>query len=271
MGAFRRLISAHLEFAKADLSHALRQDAIFLGLLFGAFALLMLASLTVIIGTSLFVGEAVFGSLGWGALHATLLFVAVAVTLVVIALGRTGRDVAVGVLVALLIGVPVGVILGLSAPNWLWLQITDAVNLPVADEWQVLVTVMVFSALAGAVLGALGWAMQDPRTSFLGWFLGGALVVTALGLFLAIPFGPQVGAAIGVTVGLVAWPAWLVMDLQRRGVDTEALQRKLLPMETFEQAQETMTWLQERGGRAAEGPASSPDNPPTAPETPVKP
>lgn len=240
-----------------------------MGLLFGALALVMLAALTFIIGTSLFVGEAVFGSLGWGALHATLFFVAIAVTLVVVALGRTAGDIAVALVVAVLAGVAVGVIFGLSATNWIWLQIADAVNLPVAEEWQVLATVVLFSALVGAVLGALGWAMQEHRTGFLAWFLGGALAVTLVGLFIAIPFGPQVGAAIGVTVGLILWSAWLVMDLGRRGVDTEALQRKLLPMETIEQAQETMTWLQERTGRATkttETPPSggSPTTPPPA-------
>ncbi len=268
----RRLISAHLAFARADLALALQQDAIFLGLLFGAFALVMLASLTLIIGAFLFIGEAVFGSLGWGALHGTLLLIALAVTLVVVALGRTGADVGLRVFVSALVGAVIGVVFGFSATNWLWLQITDLLNLPVAEEWQVFVTVVLVSAVAGAVIGGLGWAVQSQRSSFLTWFVGGAIVATLFGLFIAIPFGPQVGAALGVTVALALWPTLLGLDLQQRGVDTEALQRKLLPMETIEQAQETMTWLQERTGRTAQNPDESPSsNPPATPEPPVQP
>lgn len=253
--AFSRLISAHLDLARAEFAVTLREDAKFAGLLFAALALLFLAALTITIGFFLFFGEAVFGSLGWGALHGMLLLIAVAVSSVLVALGMTGGTVAIMAVVAALIGVLVGVILGTSFTNYLWLQLTDAVNLPVAEEWQVLVTVVLFSAIAGAVIGALAWARQETRSGFFTWLIGGAAVAVLFGLFTAIPFSAQVGAAIGVTAWLILWPTMLGLLVQARGIDTDALQRRLLPMETVDQAKETMTWLQERAGRVRRPPA----------------
>jgi len=211
-------------------------------------ALVFLAALIITIGFCLFLGEAVFGSLGWGALHGMLLCIAIAVSLVLVALGMTPGSVAVMSVVAALGAAVVGV-LAAGVTNYVWVTVTDSLNLPLAEDWQMLATVVLITAVIGAVIGALGWARLETRSGFFSWLIGGVVVAVLIGLYTAIPFGLQVGAAIGVTAWLVLWPVLLGLLVQSRGIDTDALQRRLLPMETIDQAKETMTWLQERAGR----------------------
>ncbi len=75
----------------------------------------------------------------------------------------------------------------------------------------------------------------------------GLIVVGALvGAFSAITFGPQVGAAVGITVGYLAWIAMMAADLASTGVDTEALKNRFYPTATIETSKETLEWLQKR-------------------------
>ena len=76
------LVKAHLELARAefaDILDEIKLVAILVGL---AFVALFAVSLLLPIGLSLFIGETLFGSLGWGVLHGTLLLLGVAMAAV---------------------------------------------------------------------------------------------------------------------------------------------------------------------------------------------
>jgi hypothetical protein len=67
-----------------------------------------------------------------------------------------------------------------------------------------------------------------------------------VGAFTAITFGPQVGAALGVTAGYIAWIALMGTDMARTGIDVEALKIRFTPVQTIETSKETLEWLQKR-------------------------
>ena len=80
--------------------------------------------------------------------------------------------------------------------------------------------------------------------------LGGAVAGLLVGAFLgwlgSITIGAQIGAAIGVLVALIAWPALAGRDLARTGVDGEALKKKFTPEETITLTKETIEWVRAR-------------------------
>jgi hypothetical protein len=86
----------------------------------------------------------------------------------------------------------------------------------------------------------------------LGGFFVGAIVGALFGAFTAISFSLQVGAAIGVTVTLVAWPLLAARAL--RGYDWEAFKLRFMPSASIAAAEETKGWLETRmPGRKEDG------------------
>ncbi len=81
------LVMAHVELAKAEAGQIAGQVGRTAALGAIAFVLVLFAISLVVIGTSLFVGEWLLGSLGWGVLHGFLLFVSVAIAAVLLAIG----------------------------------------------------------------------------------------------------------------------------------------------------------------------------------------
>ena len=57
---------------------------------------------------------------------------------------------------------------------------------------------------------------------------------------------PRVGAAIGVTVGLIAWIGMMGAEVARRGVDTEELKKRFIPQKTIDMTKETIEWARAR-------------------------
>src|SRR4051812_13754039 len=100
---------AHAGLAKAelaDIADEVKRTAALAGLAFG---LLIVVATLLTIGTILFVGEWLFGSLGWGVVHGALFLSGLAVAAILVALGVPGRrvvtDYAVAVVVAVLAAV----------------------------------------------------------------------------------------------------------------------------------------------------------------------
>ena len=107
------------------------------------------------------------------------------------------------------------------------------------------------ASLLGLLIGLIVGIVVAVRMSASG---GGRFVAiagltvlgAALGAFTAITFGPQVGAAIGITIGYVAWMALMGADAARTGIDVEALKNRFTPVQTIETSKETLEWLQKR-------------------------
>jgi uncharacterized membrane protein (DUF485 family) len=243
----KRLVGAHVELAKAefaDITDAIKRVAILVGLAIGAviFGLLLVA-----IGTPLFLGELLFGSIGWGILLGLLLLVAIAVAAGILALdaGRA-RGVAWPFLAAAVIGIVVGVVLGLDLTNRAWTALGDAAATGLDPSSRPLVLAAVSLAVIGGVLGLISGAVGGGAGAAIGGLVGGAVAGALLGALTAIATGPRVGAAIGVAVGLIAWIGLMGLDVARRGVDTDELKHRFWPERTIEVTKETIEWARER-------------------------
>jgi len=200
--------------------------------------------LLVSVGTALFLGEWIFGSMGWGILHGTLFSIATAVILVLIAL-RVSRAYLAGTLIlAALIGIAVGVVLGLALPNAAYAAILESAS-PGSEGG--IGPLLVGVAIWGAILALLGLALGARASGAggaLGGFFVGAIIGALFGAFTAISFSPQVGAALGVTVTLVAWPAFAALRL--RDYDWEALKQRFMPQASIDAAMETKAYVEAR-------------------------
>jgi len=230
--------------AKAELAVILADVKQVAALAALALALLLYIALLVPVGTALFLGEWIFGSMGWGILHGTLFSIGTAVILVLIAL-RVSRTYIAGTLVlAAAVGVIVGVVLGLALPNAAYASIAEAAA-PGSETGMgpLLVGVAIWGAIF-AVAGLVVGARASGAGGAIGGFFAGAILGALFGAFTAISFGPQVGAALGVTVTLVLWPALAALRL--RGYDWEALKQRFMPQASIDAALETKAYVEAR-------------------------
>ena len=242
--AGRRLATAHVELAKAELAVILADVKQVAALAALALALLLYIVLLVSVGMALFLGEWIFGSMGWGILHGTLFSIATAVILVLIAL-RVSRTYLAGTLIlAALIGIAVGVVLGLALPNAAYAAIAESAS-PGLDAGvaALFVGVAIWGAIV-ALVGLVAGARSSGVGGALGGFFVGAIVGALFGAFTAITFDPEVGAALGVAVTLVAWPALAALRL--RDYDWEALKQRFIPQASIDAAMETKAYVEAR-------------------------
>jgi hypothetical protein len=230
--------------AKAELAVIL-EDAKQVGIAVGiALALLVYVALLVPVGTALFLGEWIFGSMGWGILHGALFSIATAIVALLWALRISRAYLAGMLLVAVLVGAAASVILGLALPNAAYAAIGES-TAPTADA--AIVPLLVGVSLWGAVfafIGLVAGARAGGVGGALGGFFVGAIGGALFGAFTAISFSPQVGVAIGVTVTLVTWPVLAALPL--RTYDWEDLKLRFTPSASMAAAEETMAFLKKR-------------------------
>ena len=205
----------------------------------------------------MFFGEWLFGSIGWGVLHGSLFFVALALTAVMVALAFNPIRLFLWFLLAFVIGILASLIFGFDVLNEAYAAIGNALLPGVDAANRPLVTGMLLVGLIALVIGLVlffrmggaGTFRESPGKGIvllvltvLVSFLYGAL----LGAFSAITFGRQVGAALGVAVALLLWPVLIAFVLSRRGVDFDAIKARLWPDVTIETTKETIEWVRER-------------------------
>jgi hypothetical protein len=212
-----------------------------------AIAVLLVAALLVIIGSSLFLAEWLLGSMGWGVLHGLLLAVGVAVTAGLLAVGVPTRRVVRALVTGLVVALVLGVALELKLPNQAYKGIGESVGLSAEPGIRPLVVGLLVGALVGAAIGIasatmIGGSGGGRIAAVIGFIVAGA----ALGAFSAITFGPGAGAAVGITIGYLTWIGWMGVDVARTGVDTEGLKKRFYPTQTIETSKETLAWLQKR-------------------------
>jgi hypothetical protein len=245
--AGQRLLEAHIELGKAelgDIADAAKRAAGFVGIAIGA---AIVAALIVTVGLPLFLGEALFGSMGWGILIGVLLLAAVALAAIVAAL-RPGVNAPIGgpFVVALVVGVIVGVVLGLDLTNRGWTALADTVVPTMDAAWRPLLVAIVALALIGAVLGLIAGALSGGGGAALGGLIGGALLGVLLGFLTGFAPGPRVGAALGVAAGLITWIGLLGAGVARAEFDTDSLKQRFYPQHTIDATKETIEWARER-------------------------
>jgi hypothetical protein len=241
-----RLARAHIDLAKAEMS-AIKGEIARVAALAGiAIAVVLFATILVIIGTSLFLGEWLLGSIGWGVLHGTLLFVAIALACVVAALGVPGSRIAQSFVLGVVAGVVAGVGLAFALPNRAYRSIGEGMLPTVEPGIRPLVVGVVVIGVVGLAIGVIG-ALRTSGAGFRGGsILGGAAAGAIVGAISAIETGVQVGAGIGITTGYTIWILMMTVDIARTGIDLDALKARFYPTQTIETSKETLAWLQSK-------------------------
>ena len=175
IGAGRRLITAHVNLAKAEAGEIAGEVGKLVALVALALGLLFTVGILIAVGLPLFLAEWLLGSMGWGILLGAFLLIDLSVTVLLGAVGAgKGRQFA-----AWLVGVILGVALG--AVLWTWTGL--------------------------------------PQT---------------------------VDVALGIWLGLVAWPIAAGILVARSGIDGEALKQRFIPDQTIEMTKETIEWAKAR-------------------------
>jgi hypothetical protein len=243
----KRFVGAHVALAKAelaDIADAAKRAAAFVGIAIGA---AIVAALIIAVGLPLFVGEALFGSIGWGILLGVFLLAGIALAAVVAAL-RPGVQAPIGraLLVGVVVGVVVGIVLGLDLTNRGWSALADVIVPTMDPAYRPLVVAIVGLAIIFAVLGLIAGALTSGGGGAIGGVIGGAVAGALLGLLTAFAPGRRVGAAIGVEAGLITWIAAMAIGVVRGGFDTDALKDRFWPATTIETTKETIEWARER-------------------------
>lgn len=205
-------------------------------------ACLLLLGILLPIGLVLFIGEWVFGSIGWGLLHGTLTLIAVALTALFVAVRVRGLrwDLAI----AVMIGIVLAILFALALPNALWRTVGDSVGLG-DPAWRPLVSGVVILGILGALVGLVLGATSD-RGSAAGGLAVGLVAGSLAGAFSAISFEARAGVAAGVAVGLAAWPALMGARTARHGIDFEDLKSRFWPQATIDTTMETIEWAKAR-------------------------
>ena len=197
---------------------------------------------------SLFLGEWLLGSMGWGILHGVLLFAAIAMACVLLGRRHVGRPDRPGAaLVGVVVGVLVGIVLGLGLPEPGSTPPSATTSaLAVEPGIRPLVVGLLVGGLIGLLAGILGRGPDEraggrasprsPARPSLG---------VAFGAFTSITFGAQVGPASGSpsasSRGSRSWP-----PTSRGPASTSRRSRPASTPTTIETSKETLEWLQKR-------------------------
>lgn len=248
-----RMLNAHVALLKAELTVAGKELGIIVGIGVSILTLAILVLILLYVGTFLFLGDWLFGSMGWGIIHGSLLTIALIVGLALnLAGGQLGAygwgfvwGLLVAVVLAILFGFNVlreGAVIGAT-------NVEEAV--PLHPNLLPTVVGLVVGAVVAAAAALLagwrsGWRYGSPGVAaisalLLGGFVGAILASTI--------FEAPVGVAIAIMIGLLTWMmvgAWLAA---RRGFDVEARYANLVPrrsMASFEKTKDFVTEQFER-------------------------
>jgi uncharacterized membrane protein YqjE len=230
------LISAHVKLARAEFGEIggeIKRAAALGGV---ALMLLFLAGMLIVIGLLLYLGEAVFGSIGWGLLDGTELLLGLAALLILAIIDLGWRRTSSAFLVALGAGL---VVAGLLAVDWKWVS-QNYSGVPGAVVPPIVLSLIVLGVL-GAVIGS-GFGRGPAAFGF----AVGVLFGVPIGLLGAAGPGPRVAAAIGVAVLLLFWPIVAAFFVFRHGIDTHKLRDRFVPVQTIETTKETIEWVREQ-------------------------
>ena len=243
-----RLAHAHIDLARAEASAIMGEVGRAAALVGVAVAVVLLAVVLLFVGTSLFLGEWLLGSLGWGVLHGVLLLTAIALACGLAVLGGEGSAGRIGraLVVALLVLIGVGVLLVPALPNQLYTRIGESALPGVEPGIRPLVVAAAIWGVIGLVGGLIAAFRMQGGGSRLGALLAGALLGALIGALTAVNAGPQVAIGIAIAAGYLTWIGLLVADVARARLDTEALKARFYPTQTIETSKETLEWLKRR-------------------------
>lgn len=241
--SFKSLFQAHVGLFKAEIGaivDQIKQMATYAGV---ALALALLLANLLYIGGFLFIGEWLFGSIGWGLAHGLLFGVGLIVTMILgimgARMGSAAGSFALSIVVIVLLSLALGSnVLSNGAANIAG-QLAAPLNSPglVAAIGGALVLALVFALVFARVAG---------RGGAIGGFIGGAIIGLLVGWIAAgaaWTWPPAVGFAI--TFGLILWPIFN-LALAWPGINLEERFGGLYPRQSIEAVNETKAWLEEQ-------------------------
>jgi hypothetical protein len=241
--AFVGLFQAHKELLRAEFSEIVDQLKLISAQAGCALVILLMSGTLLYVGGFLFLGEWLFGSIGWGLAHGLLFGIAMAVILGMAIIGATRRVAFGSLFLAVLVTIGVALLCGSNVAYDAASDVATRMAFPLDSTVSV-------ALLAGAVIGAILFALMLARLAGRGGFLGGLFIGALIGLVVgwliaASPWTwpPAIGFAI--TLGLIAWPI-LDVVLALPGLDPAERFAKLYPRQSIEAAKETRAWLEEQ-------------------------
>jgi hypothetical protein len=242
-----RVGRAHLSLARAELGE-IASEGKRVGILAGiAFGCLFFAGLLVPVGLTLFLGEWLFGSIGWGVLLGGELSIGGAIVLVFAGLYVPGQRIAARLLIALFAGVVLAVLLALDLPHRAFTSLGVSLLASLDPGPRPLVVGVLVGALAGAIIGLIiGLARRLGGGGTVGAVIGLAIVGLLIGAIVAIDYSLPVAIALGLALALALWPALVGVDTYRRGIDFEVLKNRFYPRLTIETTKETIEWVRKQ-------------------------
>lgn len=245
IAAVRGLLEAHLDLLKAELEEISDQLKLLAALAGLAFVALVFMGLLALIGGALFLGEWLFGSIGWGLIDGLLLAFGLVVALALAILDVRARLLGTSFVWAVVVGVVVAVVLGTNVIRHGAEHVANSSGLALAPAWAPVIVSIVGGAVLFGVLGALLGA-QAGRGGVASGLVSG-LILGALAGWLCggIAFSRHGAAAIGLTIGAIAWPIISGLRAARAGLDPKARFERLWPRRSYEAALETKTYLEQ--------------------------
>jgi hypothetical protein len=247
--AARQLVGAHVRLLKAELGEIAGQLKLLAALAGVLLAIGLYVANLLLIGGSLFLGEWLFGSIGWGVLHGTLLGIGLMAGVALVLFGAPAGMVLTRWLAAALVAVLVTVALALNLARQGAVAGAEQVRAGLVPTLDPSWAPAVVAAAAGAIVIGLVLLIVGARAGVVGGIVGllvGALVGALLGLLLGgSEFDWRIAAAIGVAVGALLWPILLVQAALGAGIDPKKRFTRLWPRETYETALETKAWLEQ--------------------------
>jgi hypothetical protein len=258
--AFMRLIDAHLTLLRAELAITGREVGIILGLALGAFVVAVLVGILLYVGSFLFLGEWLFGSMGWGIIHGTLLGAAFIGFVAVNLAGGDMRAYGAGALVGIVTVVVLALLLlsnvGNEAGEWGSRVLRDDLisesDLPFGHEWLTTLVGIAAGAAILAVVAFIGGWRAEQRGRALAGLVGAAAVVGGLvgGIYLSTRYDAPDGVlGLAIMVGLITWIVTGLLLANRRGFDPEARYANLVPRESIAAFERTREFLKEQLAR----------------------
>ena len=245
-GSFSRLIGAHVALFKAELSEILGLVKVIGTLAAVALVVGLTTANLLYIGGFLFLGEWLFGSMGWGLAHGVLFGFALITALMLGILGAPMSRTIVSFVIATILIIGVALLLGSNIPYNAAASVATSMPSPVnTPGWVALIV--------GAVIGAILFALLLARLAG----RGGAIAGLVLGLIIGALVGWLMGGApwtwppavgFAITLGLAAWIVLNVV-LSVPSLDVAARFAKLKPTQTMEVIDETKTFLEEQWRR----------------------
>jgi hypothetical protein len=243
--AARTLAEAHLTLLKAELSDIADQLKILAALAFVAFVAAVFMGLLVLIGGALFLGEWLFGSIGWGVLDGLLLSIGLIVAIVLAILGVKGRLLGTSFAWAVVVGLVVAVVLGTNVIRQAAGQAATSLSLGLDPGWAPTVVALVVGAIVVGLIGLALGSRGGGGGAVAGLILG-AVIGLVLGWFCGgIAFSRHGAAALGLTAGASAWPIISGLRAWRAGRDPAARFQRLWPRQSYEAALDTKEYLEQ--------------------------